>query len=146
MSKWTLFSNHGHVLVVLSRDPDARLRDVAQVVGITERAVQKIVRDLQKGGMLSVTKQGRRNSYHLHPNQPLRHTLEGHCTTGELLKMINRRAPGSEVVEPQPEAPSPPPAPQRERHVTPAEETLSDLPVEPEHPEPDDGGDQGSLF
>lgn len=94
MSKWTLFSNHGHVLVVLSRDPDARLRDVAQVVGITERAVQKIVRDLQDGGLVSVTKQGRRNRYRLHPNQPLRHTLEAHCTTGELLDMVNRHAPG----------------------------------------------------
>ncbi len=94
MSKWTLFSNHGHVLVVLSRDPDARLRDVAQIVGITERAVQKIVRDLQDGGLVSVTKQGRRNRYRLHRNQPLRHTLEAHCTTGELLEMVNRRAPG----------------------------------------------------
>lgn len=94
MSKWTLFSNHGHVLVVLSRDPDARLRDVAQIVGITERAVQKIVRDLQDGGLVSVTKQGRRNRYRLHQNQPLRHTLEAHCTTGELLEMVNRRAPG----------------------------------------------------
>ena len=94
MSKWTLFSNHGHVLVVLSRDPDARLRDVAQIVGITERRVQKIVRDLQDGGLVSVTKQGRRNRYRLHRNQPLRHTLEAHCTTGELLEMVNRRAPG----------------------------------------------------
>ncbi|NNL00312.1 MAG: winged helix-turn-helix domain-containing protein, partial [Xanthomonadales bacterium] len=56
MSNWTLFSNHGHVLVCLARDPGARLRDVATAVGITERAVQKIVRDLQDGGMVSVTK------------------------------------------------------------------------------------------
>lgn len=109
MSKWTLFSNHGHVLVVLSRDPDARLRDVAQTVGITERAVQKIVRDLQDGGLVSVTKRGRRNRYRLHPNQPLRHTLEAHCTTGELLDMVNRRAPGTEPAETEAETPVAPP-------------------------------------
>jgi hypothetical protein len=108
MSKWTLFSNHGHVLVVLSRDPDARLRDVAQIVGITERAVQKIVRDLQDGGLVSVTKHGRRNRYRLRRNQPLRHTLEAHCTIGELLEMVNRHAPGLESVE---EAPVPVSAP-----------------------------------
>lgn len=105
MSKWTLFSNHGHVLVVLSRDPDARLRDVAQIVGITERAVQKIVRDLQDGGLVSVTKHGRRNRYRLRPNQPLRHTLEAHCTIGELLDMVNRHAPGLEPLEEAPEQP-----------------------------------------
>ena len=104
MSKWTLFSNHGHVLVVLSRDPDARLRDVAQIVGITERAVQKIVRDLQDGGLVSVTKLGRRNRYHLRLNQPLRHTLEAHCTIGELLEMVNRHAPGLEPEEESPAA------------------------------------------
>ena len=60
MSKWTLFSNHGHVLLFLANDPEARLRDVAAAVGITERAVQKIVRDLQDGGVLSVSKHGRR--------------------------------------------------------------------------------------
>ena len=103
MSKWTLFSNHGHVLVVLSRDPDARLRDVAQIVGITERAVQKIVRDLQDGGLVSVTKLGRRNRYRLRLNQPLRHTLEAHCTIGELLEMVNRHAPGLEPVDETPE-------------------------------------------
>lgn len=89
MSQWTLFSNHGHVLVVLSRDANARLRDVAIEVGITERAVQKIVRDLQDVGMLSVSKQGRRNCYTLHGSQPLRHALEEHCTVGQLMALVN---------------------------------------------------------
>lgn len=90
MSLWTLFSNHGHVLVCLSRDPHARLRDVAAEVGITERAVQKIVRDLQDGQMLSVTKSGRRNSYRINDKQTLRHALEDKCTLKELLKVINK--------------------------------------------------------
>lgn len=94
MSNWTLLSNHGHVLVCLSRDPEARLRDVAANVGITERAVQKIVRDLQEGGMISVTKSGRRNSYRVHKKQTLRHHLEADCTLKDLLGVINR-SPGT---------------------------------------------------
>lgn len=94
MSNWTLLSNHGHVLVCLSRDPEARLRDVAADVGITERAVQKIVRDLQDGGMISVTKAGRRNSYRVHKKQTLRHQLEAECTLKDLIGVINR-SPGT---------------------------------------------------
>ncbi len=89
MSKWTLFSNHGHVLVCLARDPDARLRDVAADVGITERAVQKIVRDLQDGNMVSVTKNGRRNCYRIHNKKSLRHDLEAHSTLSDLANIIN---------------------------------------------------------
>ena len=89
MSNWTLLSNHGHVLVCLSRDPEARLRDVAADVGITERAVQKIVRDLQDGGMISVAKNGRRNSYHIHNKQSLRHELEASCTLQDLIRVVN---------------------------------------------------------
>jgi hypothetical protein len=90
MSNWTLLSNHGHVLVCLSRDPEARLRDVAADVGITERAVQKIVRDLQEGSMIGVTKSGRRNSYRVHMKQTLRHQLETDCTLKDLIGVINR--------------------------------------------------------
>ena len=88
MSNWTLFSNHGHVLVCLARDSEARLRDVALDVGITERAVQKIVRDLQDGGMISVTKSGRRNRYRIHDKQSLRHDLEANCTVRALIKTV----------------------------------------------------------
>ncbi len=96
MSNWTLLSNHGHVLVCLSRDPEARLRDVAADVGITERAVQKIVRDLQDGGMISVTKSGRRNCYRIHKKQSLRHELEAACTLQDLIKVVNK-APGTQL-------------------------------------------------
>ena len=89
MSNWTLFSNHGHVLVCLARNPEARLRDVASDVGITERAVQKIVSDLQSGDMVNVTKHGRRNHYRIHLKQTLRHDLEANCTLGELLKCVS---------------------------------------------------------
>ena len=89
MSNWTLFSNHGHVLVCLARDSESRLRDVAADVGITERAVQKIVRDLQDDGMVSITKNGRRNRYRIHRQKTLRHDLEAHCTLGDLVNMVS---------------------------------------------------------
>ena len=85
---WTFLSNHGHVLVCLAQDPTARLRDVAQRVGITERAVQKIVTDLEEAGVLTRSRDGRRNRYQLHRNQPLRHPLEAHRTVGALLTII----------------------------------------------------------
>jgi len=103
MGNWTLFSNHGHVLVCLARDSEARLRDVAASVGITERAVQKIVRDLQDGGMVSVTKNGRRNSYRIHKKQTLRHDLEANCTLGNLVKLVNKRPKGHQsMIEAEP--------------------------------------------
>lgn len=88
ISSWTCLSNHGHVLVCLARNPDARLRDVATKVGITERAVQKIVSDLETGGVLTREKEGRRNRYHLHPEPALRHPLEAHRSVGDLLRML----------------------------------------------------------
>jgi len=106
MSNWTLFSNHGHVLVCLARDSEARLRDVAADVGITERAVQKIVRDLQAGGMLSISKHGRRNRYRIHRQTTLRHDLEAHCTLGDLMRFVLGRAEAGKTMHgrnPQPE-------------------------------------------
>jgi DNA-binding transcriptional ArsR family regulator len=85
---WTLLSNHGHVLVCIAQDPDARLRDVAQAVGITERAVQKIVADLEEGGLLSRRRDGRRNHYRVYMDRPLRHPIESHRSVGELLDTV----------------------------------------------------------
>lgn len=88
MGDWTFFSNHGHVLACLARDRDARLRDVAQKVGITERAVQKIVRDLQDAAYLSVSKHGRRNRYRINNRKSLRHPLQAGCTVGQLMAVL----------------------------------------------------------
>ena len=89
---WTFFSNHGHVLVCLAQDADARLRDVAQSVGITERAVQKIVADLEAAGVVARERRGRRNHYRLHTERPLRHPIEAHRTVGALLGVLLERA------------------------------------------------------
>jgi len=88
MGDWTIFSNYGHVLVCLARNSQARLRDVARDVGVTERAVQTIVRDLQDAGYLTVTKQGRCNRYRINNRKSLRHGLLAHCTVGKLLALL----------------------------------------------------------
>jgi Mn-dependent DtxR family transcriptional regulator len=93
MGDWTFFSNYGHVLVCLSRNNEARLRDVALEVGITERAVQKIVRDMQDAGFITVSKQGRCNRYRLNKRKSLRHGLESHCNVGKLLALVTRPDP-----------------------------------------------------
>ncbi len=105
MSNWTLFSNHGHVLFCLARDSEARLRDVATDVGITERAVQKIVRDLQDADMVSVTKIGRRNSYRIHKNICLRHDLESACTLKDLIRVVNKSAKSRSLMTDDADAP-----------------------------------------
>jgi len=85
---WTFLSNHGHVLVCLALDPKARLRDVAARVGITERAVQKIVSDLEIAGVVVRERCGRRNTYRLNESAPLRHPLEAHRSVGTLLSLV----------------------------------------------------------
>ena len=91
MAQWTFLTNHAHVLLALSRDPAARLRDVAIDVGITERAAQRIVAELEREGYLERRREGRRNRYEVHGDRPLRHPLENEHTVGELLRMLSRR-------------------------------------------------------
>jgi DNA-binding transcriptional ArsR family regulator len=85
---WTFLSNHAHVLVTLAKDPSARLRDVAAQVGITERAVQRLVANLEEAGVLTKERDGRRNHYSIDKSCPLRHPLETHKTLGSLLRMV----------------------------------------------------------
>lgn len=86
---WTFLSNHAHVLVVLASDPEARMRDVATLVGITERGVQLIVADLDRAGYLSIERVGRRNRYTVALDLPLRHPLEQHIRIGDLLALLS---------------------------------------------------------
>ena len=87
-ASWTFLDNHAHVLVCLAEDPSARMRDVADRVGITERAVVRIVAHLEQAGVLRKERQGRRNRYSIDMDQPLRHPLEAHQTVGSLLKIL----------------------------------------------------------
>ncbi|MGC8465910.1 MAG: winged helix-turn-helix domain-containing protein [Acidimicrobiales bacterium] len=81
---WTFLSNHGHVLVCLANDPEIRGRDIAERVGITERAAQAIISDLVADGYVRRTRIGRRNRYEIISDRPLRHPLERHHNVGEL--------------------------------------------------------------
>ena len=85
---WTFLTNHTHVMVCLSRDTDKSLRTVADEIGITERAVQKIVADLVDAKVLTKSKVGRNNHYTLHTERPLRHPIEKHCTLGQILGIL----------------------------------------------------------
>lgn len=91
-SSWTYMTNHSHVLICLAREPELRLRDVAERVGITERAVQRIVTELEEGGALTRIRDGRRNRYEVHTQTPLRHPIEAHRTIGELIALVDEGA------------------------------------------------------
>lgn len=90
-ANWTFLTNHSHVLICLAAEPDLRLRDVAERVGITERAVQRIVADLEAAGVLTRSREGRRNQYLVNSATQLRHSLEAHRSVADLLKMVNGR-------------------------------------------------------
>jgi predicted transcriptional regulator len=84
-SGWTFLSNHAHVLVCIARNPRIRLREVAVLVGITERGVQKIVSELADAGVIERTREGRRSRYTVRRDEPLRHPIEARCSVGDLL-------------------------------------------------------------
>lgn len=85
---WTFLTNHSHVLICLVRNPLSRLRDIAVLVGITERAVQRIVADLEEAGVITRRRAGRRNQYEVHSERHLRHSVEAHCTVGDLIGLV----------------------------------------------------------
>ena len=85
---WTFLSNHAHVLICLHMEPDLVLREVAARVGITERAVQGIVADLEEAGVLVREREGRRNHYKIDPSRPLRHPIEAHRAVADLLGLL----------------------------------------------------------
>ena len=90
--QWTFFTNHFHVLLVVARHPDARLRSVADEVRITERAAHRILSDLAAEGYVVVTKQGRRNHYRLQDGIRLRHEANSGVPLGPLISLVNEDA------------------------------------------------------
>jgi predicted transcriptional regulator len=92
---WTFLTNHGHVLVCLAATPDARLRDVAERVGITERAVQQIVRELEQSGYVVKKRVGRRNNYAVVRAGRFRHPLESGTSVGEFIDLVLAADKGS---------------------------------------------------
>jgi DNA-binding MarR family transcriptional regulator len=92
---WTFLSNHAHVLICLSQDNEMRLRDVADKVGITERAVQRIIVELEVACAISRSRDGRRNRYTIHPDLALRHPLEAHRTIADIIAIGTGEATAS---------------------------------------------------
>jgi hypothetical protein len=86
--RWDFLTNHAHVLVCIAHDPGIRLRDIGEVVGITERAAHKIVSELVEAGYVLREREGRRNRYTIRPELPLRHPLVEDRRVGELLGVL----------------------------------------------------------
>jgi DNA-binding MarR family transcriptional regulator len=85
---WRFVTNHTQVLLCISRDGDVRLRDVAERVGITERAAQRIVTDLVEGGFVERRRVGRRNHYSIDRSAKMRHPAQVNQEIGELLDLL----------------------------------------------------------
>ncbi|HJO00029.1 MAG TPA: helix-turn-helix domain-containing protein [Nitrospinaceae bacterium] len=89
-TSWTFLTNHSHVLLCLAQNPSARIRDIAVEVGITERAVQRIIVELEADRYLEHVRDGRRNVYKVFSRKPLRHNIEKHRQVYDLIGLIKR--------------------------------------------------------
>jgi DNA-binding IclR family transcriptional regulator len=87
---WHFLSNHTQVLLCIARDPDTRLRDIAETVGITERAAQRIVTDLIVSGYVESERHGRRSRYTINRRIAMRHPAQTNHEIGELLDLLTR--------------------------------------------------------
>lgn len=92
---WTFLTNHAHVLLCLAGDPTLRRRDLAERVGITERAVGSVLAELEEAGVIAVKRDGRRNRYRLRGRVRLRHPVEAHRSVGDLIAAIGAAVPRS---------------------------------------------------
>ena len=90
---WTLLTGHGHVLVEIARSPTARIRDIAAVVGLTERSVQVIVADLEAAGYLTRTRTGRRTRYSVKRDHLFRHSAQEGLRIGPFLDLLTTAGP-----------------------------------------------------
>ena len=107
--QWTLLTSHGHVLVEIARNPESRVRDISATIGITERATQAIIADLERAGYVERVRIGRRTHYVLHPDSPFRHSAQDGLQVGPFLDLLAGTAPiaytsgFTNAAEPQPE-------------------------------------------
>ena len=85
---WTFVTNHAAVLLCITSDPEIRMRDIADRVGITERAAQRIVADLAEEGYVTRRRVGRRNVYEVEPARLMRHRLARHRQVGAFLELM----------------------------------------------------------
>jgi DNA-binding MarR family transcriptional regulator len=88
VASWTFLSNHGHTLVQIARNPELKVRELATLIGITERSTLSILSDLEATGYLTVERVGRQNKYTVNSKKKFRHPSEAHHSIGELLKIF----------------------------------------------------------
>ena len=88
MAEWSFLTNHARALACIARDPGVRLREIADVLGVTERRAFGIVNDLTKAGYVVKDKDGRRNRYGIQSHLPLRVQLGRDPTIGEVLRVL----------------------------------------------------------
>lgn len=86
-------SNHAHVLLCVAENREVRLRDIADTVGITERAAQRIVTELEDAGYLERTRDGRRNRYSFNWDMPMRHPMDNEHNVGEFVAFLTGSVP-----------------------------------------------------
>ncbi len=94
MSEWKFLTNHAIVLSYISIHPRITARELANAIGITERATRKIIADLLQAGYISKELEGRRNRYHINPNLPLRHQGLEETAVGYLLEILGWKKRG----------------------------------------------------
>jgi len=89
MSSWTFLTNHAQVLLCIARNSQITARSIAETVGITERAVQRILDDLEEAGYISRYRTGRQNTYQIHPDRPMRHPAQQGTSISQLLELVS---------------------------------------------------------
>ncbi len=87
-ANWTFLTNHAQVLLSIARNQSATAREIATHVGITERAVQRILRDLHDAGYVSHSREGRQNRYEIHADIPMRHPAQQGRSVRELIEVL----------------------------------------------------------
>jgi DNA-binding MarR family transcriptional regulator len=97
---WTLLTGHGHVLVEIARDPQARIRDISAVVGLTERTVQAIVADLEAAGYLTRSRKGRRTVYTVNRDAAFRHSAQDGHRVGHFLALLAQDGDNQDLPDP----------------------------------------------
>lgn len=88
MSHWTFLTNHAQVLLCIAQNSRITAREIAAHIGITERAVQRILHDLNEAGYISHTRDGRQNRYDIHADRPMRHPAQNGHAVRELLELL----------------------------------------------------------
>jgi MarR family len=104
---WTLLTGHGHVLVEIARNPRARMRDISDAAGITERTAQAIVADLEAAGYITRTRVGRRTRYTVNSERPFRHQAQEGLRVGPFLDVLTEMADADAPGPARPSRPGP---------------------------------------